>query len=111
MRDAFDHPADDCIVRPLGDAIHLAQSERLEGLAHFAGASDAAANLANLELLSIGFLRAHASPPSLSSPPVRPRRLRYSLSLCNCLSASNVALTTLCGFVVPSACVRMFRMP
>ena len=69
---------------------------------------DSAADLLHAQLLRLlVLLRAHASPPSLSSP-LRPRSALYSLSLRSCLRASNVALTTLCGFAVPSDLVRMF---
>src|SRR5881392_1551271 len=108
MRDPGDHPAHFLGVRPLGDAMHLAESERFECLAHVARASDAAADLFYVQLLRLlVLLRAHASPPSLSSP-LRPRSALYSFSLRSCLSASNVALTTLWGLAVPSDLVRMF---
>src|SRR5207253_1911491 len=111
MRNLGDHPAHFFRVQPLGNPVHLAEAERFEGLAHFARASDAAANLLHAQRFFLfRFLRAHASPPSLS-PPLRPRRFLYSLSLRSCLSASNVALTTLCGFAVPRDLVRMFWMP
>src|SRR4029077_9886 len=100
-------------IRTLGHPAYFPESERLERLAHSARASDAAANLAHAKhlLLLIGLLRAHASPPSLVSPLFVPRRLRYSLSLRSCFSASNVAFTTLCGLAVPSDFVRMFWIP
>src|SRR5713226_3142456 len=108
VRDLCDHPAHFLRIRTLGDPVHLAESQRLQRLAHFARASDPAANLLHAQLLRlIRFLRAHGSPPSPSSP-LRPRRLLYSFSLRSCSSASNVAFTTLCGLAVPSDLVRMF---
>src|SRR6266849_2328847 len=111
MRDLGDHPPHFPRIRPLGDPVHFAEAEGLEGLAHLARAPDAAANLLHPQhLFLFRFLRAHASPPSLSSP-LRPRRFLYSFSLRSCLSASKVALTTLCGLAVPRDLVRMFWMP
>src|SRR2546425_13167929 len=109
MRDLGNHPAHFLRVRPLGNPVHLSEAEGLQSLAHFARASDAAANLLHAQRLPGLFrlLRAHASPPSLSSP-LRPRRVLYSFSFRSCLSASNVALTTLCGLAVPRDLVRMF---
>src|SRR5450759_3376403 len=95
--------------------MHLAEAEGLERLAHLARAADAAADLAdaNRRALLLSLLRAHSAPSvgvllPLFSPP---RSLVYCSALRSCLSASNVALTTLCGFAVPSDFVRMFWMP
>src|SRR6266550_3168178 len=88
MRDPGNHPAHFFRVQPLGDPVHLAESERLERLAHFARTSDAAADLFHAQLFRLlALLRAHASPPSLP-PPLRPRSAMYSLSLRSCLRAS-----------------------
>src|SRR5437870_4152846 len=109
MRNALHHSPNGGIVRPLGDPVHLSQAQRLERVAHVSRAADSAANLLHAQrlLLRIGLLRVHAASPP-SSPP---RSALYSFSLRSCLSASNVALTTLCGFAVPSDFVRMFWMP
>ena len=108
MRDPGNHPAHFFRVRPLGDSVHLSESECFERFTHSARAANAAANLLYAKrLFLMCLLRAHASPPCASSP-LRPRRFLYSSSLRSCLSASNVALTTLCGFAVPSDFVRMF---
>src|ERR1051326_6764811 len=112
VRDLRDHAANFFRVDALRDAVHLAETERAKRLAHFDRAADAAANLTDANLLRVALLRlrrAHASPSAAASAP--PRRLLYSSSLRSCLSASNVALTTLCGFAVPSDLVRMFWMP
>src|ERR1051325_4365118 len=108
MRDLGNHAADVRRVRTLGHAVHLAQAEGLERLAHLARAADAAAHLAHAEdLLLLGLLlrRAHAAPSS------SPRSDWYCFSLRSCWSASKVALTTLCGLAVPRDLVRMFWMP
>src|ERR1700737_3591511 len=85
MRNLRDHPAHAGGVRPLGDSVHLAQPERSEGLPPPAGGSEATADLFPAQFLwLIVLLRAHASPPSLSSP-LRPRRALYSASLRSCL--------------------------
>src|SRR5262249_20148586 len=108
MRDLGDHPARFPCVRPLGDLMHLAEAESRERLAHFTRAPDPAANLPHAQRFFLfRLLRAHAPPPSLSSP-LRLRRFLYSFSLRSCLSASKVAFTTLCGFAVPRDLVRMF---
>src|SRR5688500_232431 len=110
MRDLGDHPAHFSGVLALGHAIHLAEAEGFERLAHFHGAADAAADLAETKrtaTLLFSLLRAHASPSAAASTPL-PRSFLYCSSLRSCLSASNVALTTLCGFAVPSDLVRMF---
>src|SRR5437016_14195637 len=101
MRDLGDHPAHFSAVDPLCHAMHLAEAESLEGLAHLDRASDAAADLLDADLLGLALLRlrgAHASPSAASSLP---RSALYWSALRSCLRASNVALTTLCGFAVP----------
>src|ERR1700755_1384265 len=115
MRDLLDHPPHFLRVHPLGDAVHLAQAEGLERLAHLDGAADAGADLADADLFHAAFVRllfcrAHsaASGALLSALP---RRALYSASLRSCLRASKVALTTLCGLAVPRDLVRMFWMP
>src|SRR6185369_5029522 len=105
VRDLGDHPADFLRIDALGDPVHLPQAESLQRLAHLARAADAAADLADLDLLHG---RAHAST-SAASP--LPRSALYCSSLRSCLRASNVALTTLCGLAVPSDLVRMFWIP
>src|SRR5581483_254866 len=101
--DLRDHPADFLRIGALGDAIHLSETESLERLPHLERATDTTADLADFDLLRCG---AHASPSVALSP--LPRSDLYCSSLRSCLSASNVALTTLCGFAVPSDFVRMF---
>src|SRR6266851_7264297 len=98
MRDLGNHPAHFPRVHPLRDAMHLAESEGAQCLAHLDRAADAAADLANANLacLRLGFRltgRAHASPSAFSS--FKPRSCLYSASLRSCLRASNVAFTTL----------------
>src|SRR5712691_11272475 len=105
MRDAGNHAARLRRVDPRGDAMHLAEAEGTKRLAHVARAADAAANLLDLNhLLALG--GAHHSAPSST-----PRSESYCASLRSCWSASNVALTTLCGLAVPSDFVRMFWIP
>src|SRR5258706_3875604 len=106
MRDLGNHAGDVRRDDAFGQAMHLAEAERLDRLAHFARAADAAAHLAHAERLLFAalFLRAHAVSSSL-------RSARYCFSLRSCERASKVALTTLCGLAVPSDLVRMFWMP
>src|SRR3954469_16876620 len=114
MRDFGDHAANFRRVDALGDAMHLAEPERLERLAHFDRAADSAADLTDAQHLRVfvGFLLIHEFHASASAGSSSiPRSDLYSASLRSCLSASNVALTTLCGFAVPRDFVRMFCMP
>src|SRR5437016_5485601 len=72
MRDLGNHPAHFSAVDPLCHAMHLAEAESLERLAHLDRASDAAANLLDADLLGLALLRfrgAHASPSAGSSLP------------------------------------------
>src|SRR5688500_12352041 len=117
MGDLRDHAADFFGIDALGHAMELAEAEGLERFAHFDRAADAAAALAAADLLRVRVLRLaaeelqfHASAPSVgsSSPP---RRDLYCSAVRSCLSASKVALTTLCGLAVPRDLVRMFWMP
>src|ERR1051326_2011750 len=105
MRDLRNHPARFLRVGTFGDAMHLAEAEGFERLAHLARAADAAADLLHFDHLPV---RAHAAFPSGSS---RPRSAPYACSLRTCSRALNVALTTLCGLAVPSDLVRMFWIP
>src|SRR5262245_20575593 len=104
VRDFRNHAADVRRIGALGHAVHLAQAEGLERLAHFARAADAAADLAHTKDLRVALLlrRTHAAPSSSL------RSDWYCFSLRSCWSASNVALTTLCGLAVPRDLVRMF---
>src|SRR5258706_11456787 len=109
MRDTGDHAARFRRVDARGDAMHLAEAEGTKRLAHVARATDTAADLLDLNHLLGRFLRsggAHDSVPSST-----PRSDLYCASLRSCCSASNVALTTLCGLAVPSDLVRMFWIP
>src|SRR5687767_9692489 len=114
MRDPGDHAANFLRVHPLGNAMDLAKAQGLERLPHFHGAPDATAHLTDADGLSFGLLSAaeslqlHASAPSAAGSSSLPRRARYCSSVRRALSASNVALTTLCGLAVPSDLVRMF---
>src|SRR5688572_27135277 len=109
MRDLGDHAAHRSRVDTFGDAVDLAEAERFERLAHFDRAGDPAAHLADADRLTAVLDLAHASAPSVASSP--PRRALYCSAVRSSLSASNVALTTLCGLAVPSDLVRMFWMP
>src|SRR3978361_879570 len=113
MRDLGDHAANFRRVDALGNAMHLAESERLERLAHFDRAADSAADLADAQRLRVFVVfllhEFHASASAGSSSI--PRSDLYSASLRSCLIASNVALTTLCGFAVPRAFVGMLWTP
>src|ERR1051325_4217943 len=116
MRDLFDHAAHLFGVHPLGHAVHLAQPERLERLAHLDGAADAGADLADADRLLLRAFaalllgRAHSAASGALFSAL-PRRVLYSSSLRSCLRASKVALTTLWGLAVPRDLVRMFWMP
>src|SRR6266704_4985767 len=81
MRDLGNHAAHMRRIETLGHPVHLAQSERLAGLAHFARTADAAAHLAHADrLLVVGLLlRAHAAPSSSV-----PRSAWYCFSLRSC---------------------------
>src|SRR5438552_14350979 len=108
MRDLGDHSARLRRIGTLGHLVHPAQAQSLERFAHGPGAADTTPDLFDAKRLLLRcFLRAHDCAASLSSP-FRPRRLLYSSSFRSCLSASNVAFTTLCGFAVPRDFVRMF---
>src|SRR5579872_5845415 len=107
MRDLGDHAPRLLRIRPLGNAMQFAEAQSLQRFAHADGAADSAVDLTDAKSLHSALCRAHAPAPSPSSP-LRPRSDLYSFSLRSCLNASKVALTTLCGFAVPSDLVRMF---
>src|SRR5882672_6107351 len=69
-----------------GDPVHLSEAERLEGLAHFHGATDAAADLTDLDGLVCFLGGSHAYAPASATAAgatssSRPRRALYSASL------------------------------
>src|SRR5688500_13257386 len=115
------HPQHLFRIGALGNAMHLAQAEGLQGLAHLHGATDAAPDLLDADRLAAALFRLaaeklqlHASAPSATGAAATsrsPRRFLYCSSVRRALSASNVALTTLCGLAVPRDLVRMFWMP
>src|SRR5258706_16364045 len=102
MRDTGDHAARFRGVDARGHAMHLAEVEGTKRLADVARAADTAA-----DLLDLNHLPALGCAPD-SVPSWTPRSDLYCASLRSCCSASNVALTTLCGLAVPSDLVRMF---
>src|SRR5687767_11973432 len=121
MRDLRNHAPHFFRVGALGNAMQFAQAQGLEGLAHLDRAADAAPDLPDAEGLAAGLLlsaaeelQLHASAPSTTGAAGTsrsPRRFLYCSSVRSALSASNVALTTLCGLAVPRDLVRMFWMP
>src|SRR6266540_3372355 len=79
MRDLGNHPAHFLRVHALGHAIHLAEAEGFERLAHLARAADAAPDLPDADrvFLLSGLLRAHASPSEGALLFSLPRSLLY----------------------------------
>src|SRR5438270_11936693 len=108
VRDAGDHAARFGRVDARRHPVHLSEAEGTKRLAHVARATDAAADLLDLNHLLGRFFR---SGRAHSAPSSTPRSVLYCASLRSCWSASNVALTTLCGLAVPSDLVRMFWIP
>src|SRR5213594_2243320 len=108
MRDLGHHPPDRRRVDPRHDLVEALESETLHDQLVLDRAADRAPDVLNPEPGRTAFLfRRHA----YSSSTCLPRILATSPGSFRRFRPSKVALTTLCGLVLPSDLVRMLEIP
>src|SRR5579884_480428 len=108
-----DHAADGRRIGPLDHLVQPAQPQPAQRLAHALGMPDGAPHPADLQpaLAARPGRHRHASAAQLAAGAALPRSSATCPASRNCSSALKVALTTLCGFDVPSDFVSTFWIP
>src|SRR6185369_16797518 len=107
------HAADGRVIRPLDDLVQARETQTLDHQLLLDRSANCRANPFQLEHRSAARIRflCQSVRHGYSSSTDLPRMAATSLLFFKCFSASNVALITLCGLVVPIDFVSTFWMP